>query len=307
VRPIRKFFPKPLRDFLLGLAAKTGFALGRTIPRGVGLALFSFLGTLCYYILSSDRKITVNNLRFVFGQEWNEKKIRATAKAVFRSLGKNIFDAVNLNTMSEKRFCDTVSHDSLDCVDAAKSRGKGIVFITAHAGCFEMLLPFFARKGYNCIAVGRQFKNRALDEVVRRMRNGPGMVYMDRSENSRKLVRTLQQGNIMGVLIDQDTKVDGVFADFLGHAAFTPSGAVRFAMKFDIPILIALTARLKGDKHHVFVNPEIARADTGDFDADLARNVQLINGIISSYIRKFPEQWVWMHERWKTRPEAVNK
>ena len=307
MRPIRKFFPKPWRDFLLGLAAKTGFALGRVIPRGIGLALFSFLGTLCYYILSSDRKTTVKNLRFVFGQEWSEKKIRITAKAVFGMLGKNLFDAVNLNTMSGEKFYGTVSHDSLDCVDAAKARGKGIVFITAHVGCFEMLLPFFARKGFDCIAVGRPFKNQALDGVVRRMRNGPGMIYMDRSENSRKLVRTLRQGNIMGVLIDQDTKVDGVFADFLGHAAFTPSGAVRFAMKFDIPILIAVTARLKGDRHHVFVNPEIARADTGDFDADLVRSVQSINDIISSYIRRFPEQWVWMHERWNTRPEAVGK
>jgi len=304
MRPIRKYFPKRWRDFLLGLAAKAGYAAGRSFPRGIGLALFSLLGALCYYIMSNDRKLTVNHLRLVFGQEWGDKKISATAKAVFRSIGKNLFDGVKLNTMSDGRFFGTVSHDSFDCVDAAKARGKGIVYITSHLGCFEMLLPFFARKGYSCIAVGREFKVKALDDIVRRMRNGPNMVYVDRSENSRKLVRTLQQGNIMGVLIDQDTNVEGVFADFLGRAAFTPSGAVRFAMKFDIPILVAVTARLDGNKHHVFVHPEAVHTDTGNFDADLVSNVQKINDIISGYIRKFPEQWVWMHERWKTQPEA---
>jgi len=307
VRPIRKFIPKPWRDFLLGLGAKTGFAIGRAIPRGIGLALFSFFGTLCYYILANDRKLTINNLRFVFRQEWDDKKIRATSKAVFRTLGKNLFDAVNLDTMKAEKFDKTVSHDSLDGMNAIKAGGKGGVLITAHIGCFEMLLHFLARKGFNGIVIGREFKNKAVNDVVRRLRSRPGVEYMDKSENSRKVVRMLQQGKMMGVLVDQDTKVEGVFADFLGHTAFTPSGAVRFAMKFNIPILIAVTARLDGDKHHVFVNTDIALANTGDFEADLARNVQLINDIISSYIRKFPEQWVWMHERWKTRAETGSR
>ena len=307
MRPIRKFFPKSWRDFLLGLAAKTGFAIGRAIPRGIGLALFSCLGTLCYYILSSDRKKTVRNLKIVFGEEWNEKKIRATAKAVFKSLGKNLFDAAHLDTMSAEKFDRTVSHDSLDGMNAAKNEGRGGVLITAHVGCFEMLLHFLARKGFNGIVIGREFKNPAVNEVVRRLRSRPGVEYMDRSENSRKVVRMLQQGKMMGVLVDQDTKVEGVFADFLGHTAFTPSGAVRFAMKFNIPVFVSVTARLDGDKHHVFVSPEITPPDTGDFEADLLANVQRINDIIGSYIRKFPEQWVWMHERWKTQPEAVGK
>jgi len=304
VRPIRKFFPKPWRDFLLGLAAKTGFAIGRMIPRWVGLALFSFLGTLCYYILSNDRKLTVNNLRFIFGDEWDEKKIRSTSKSVFKSLGKNLFDAVHLDTMNADKFDKTISHDSLDGMNAIKAGGRGGVLITAHIGCFEMLLHFLARKGFNGIVIGREFKNSAVNDVVRRLRSRPGVEYMDKSENSRKVVRMLQQGKMMGVLVDQDTKVEGVFADFLGHQAFTPSGAVRFAMKFNIPILVAVTARLNGDRHHVFVNTDITYADTGDFEADLLSNVQQINDIICSYIRKFPEQWVWMHERWKTKPSA---
>jgi KDO2-lipid IV(A) lauroyltransferase len=111
----------------------------------------------------------------------------------------------------------------------------------------------------------------------------------------------MRQGKVMGVLIDQDTRVEGVFADFLGHPAFTPSSAVRFATKLGIPIFVSVTARLPDDKHHVYVSKELIPVNTGDHKADLAANIQKINDIIGEYIRKHPEQWVWMHERWKTK------
>lgn len=299
---IKKIFPRKFRHLLLGWAAQFGFAVGKTIPRRFGLALFSGVGTLCYYLLSRDRKRTVRNLRFIFGNEWSDRKIRAVSKAVFINLGKNLFDALHLDTMRAKKFDQTISHDSLDSMTAAKNGGKGAVLITAHLGCFEMLLHFFARKGFNGIVVGRTFKNPAVDKVVRKMRSGPGVEYIDRSEDSRKIIRMLREGKMMGALIDQDTKVEGVFADFLGHTAFTPSSAVRFAMKFNIPIIVSVAARLPGDKHHVFISPQLTYTKTDDFEADLVTVIQQINDIIGAHIRNFPDQWVWMHERWKTKP-----
>ncbi len=297
----RKLIPRPIRHALLGWFAKAGFVVGRNLPRHIGLPLFSFLGTLCYYTLRTDRRLTVDNLRFVFGNEWDEKKIRAVARAVFRSLGKNLFDSVHLGAIKAEVLDRIVSHDTLYDVAQAGGRGKGIVIITAHLGCFELLLHFFARCGFNCFAVGRAFKNRDLNEAVRKVRSGPDIEYIDRSESNRKIIQMMRQGKVMGVLIDQDTKVEGVFADFLGHRAFTPSSAVRFATKLGIPIFISVTARLPGDKHYVYVSEELVPVDTGDPKADLVTNIQKINDILGEYIRKHPEQWVWMHERWKTQ------
>jgi len=302
MRPLRKFIPKRVRHKLLGWAAKAGLAIGRALPRPVGLAIFSFLGTLCYYLLHSDRRKAVNNLRFVFGNEWDEKKIRSVARAVFRSQGKNLFDAVHLSAAKANVFDNIVSHDSLYRVAQACGRGKGIVAITAHLGCFEMLLHLFSRRGLSCFAVGRAFKNPDVDESVRKIRSGPDIEYVDRSESTRKVIRLLRQGKVMGVLVDQDTNVEGVFADFLGHPAFTPSSAVHFAIKLGIPMFVSVTARQPGDKHHVYVSDELIPINTGDPKADLAATMQMINDIISEYIRKHPEQWVWMHERWKTKP-----
>ena len=302
MRPLRKLIPKSIRNRLLGWMAKAGFAIGRALPRKIGLGLFSFLGWACYYILGSDRRSTVKNLTFVFGNEWSKKKIRAVAQAVFMSQGKNLFDAVYLGATKADVFDNIVSHDSLFHIAQACERGKGILAITAHLGCFEMLLHLFARRGLNCFAIGRAFKNPEVDETVRMMRSGPGIEYIDRSESTRKIVRLLQHGKVMGVLIDKDTHLEGVFANFLGHPAFTPSSAVRFAMKLGIPMFVSVTARVPGDKHHVYVSEELIPVDTGDPKADLVTNIQKINDIISNYIRKHPEQWVWMHERWKTQP-----
>jgi KDO2-lipid IV(A) lauroyltransferase len=281
--------------------ARAGFAIGRSLPRAVGLALFSFIGTVCYRVMGADRRTTVNNLRLVFGNEWNEKKIRAVSRDVFRSQGKNLFDAVHLSAAKADVFDKAVSHDSLYGIAQACGRGKGIVAITAHLGCFEMLLHLFTRRGLSCFAVGRAFKNPDVNEAVRKMRSGPDIQYIDRSESTRKIVKLLRQGKVMGVLIDQDTNVEGVFADFLGHTAFTPSSAVHFALKLGIPMFVSVTARLPGDKHHVYVSEELIPIDTGDPKADLVANIRRINDIIGGYIRKHPEQWVWMHERWKTK------
>jgi Kdo2-lipid IVA lauroyltransferase/acyltransferase len=298
----RKLIPRPIRHALLGWAAKAGFFIGRAIPRKIGLPLFSFLGMLCYYVLHTDRRLTVDHLNFVFGKEWNEKKIRAVAHAVFRSLGKNLFDSVYFGAIKADVLDRVVSHDTLYNVAQAGGRGKGIVIITAHLGCFELLLHFFARCGFSCFAVGRAFKNHNIDEAVRKVRSGPDIEYFDRSESSRKIIQMLRRGKVMGVLIDQDTRVEGVFADFLGHQAFTPSSAVRFATKLGIPMFVSVTARLPGDRHHVYVSEELIPINTGDPKADLVANIQKINDIIGGYIRKHPEQWVWMHERWKTKP-----
>jgi len=277
------------------------------MPRRLGLMLFSFFGMCFYYISYRERNRTLNHLKFIYGQEWSERKVKRVAVQVFKNAGKNLFDGVSLGSLSVEKLDKVVSCDSdnFNAFKEAYDKGKGVVGIVAHLGCFEMLLHLFSLKGMKSFAIGRKFKNAKVDEAVRAMRSGPDIEYMDRSENSRKVIRFLQQGRVMGALIDQDTKVEGVFADFLGKTAFTPSGPVHIAMKFNIPAFVVVTARVKGDKHHVFVSEQLSLDNTGNFETDLVSNVQKANDIISSHINKFPEQWVWMHRRWATKPENV--
>ncbi len=296
-RKIRK-----LRYFFLRAATHAAVDATGVIPRRAGLALFGTIGSLVYLIPHDERKLTKDHLTMIFGHEWDKEKIDRTAAAVYRELGKNIFDAFYLPRLAPADFNRIVTHDPLDAVESEYRKGRGGIVITAHTGCFEMLLHFFPKHGFKSFAVGRKLHDEGLDRIIRRIRSGEDIVYMDRSEAVRKIIRLLQEGRLFGVLVDQDTSVEGVFADFLGRKAFTPSGPLKIAMKFNVPVFVATTARQNGDKHHVFITGPLNLRRNGDFESDLVFNAATVNGIICETIKRYPEQWVWMHRRWRRQP-----
>lgn len=292
-----------IKNYCIFLLAITGYRLALLLPRAFGLWLFGAVGSIAFLFPNTEKTRTIEHLRLIYGSEWAEKKIRATARRVYRSLGKNMFDAVKLSRAPDAVFHRIVRHDDLAAFRQEFGKGRGVFVITAHVGCFEMLLQFFARHGFRSFAVGKKSFDPGIDGIIRSIRSGKDIEYFDRSENPRRILRCLQEGMAFGVLIDQDTDIEGVFAPFLGRIAFTPSGPLRMAMRFKIPAVVATTARQPDNTHHVYLSGPLVLADTGDFEADLVANVQAANDLICKTIRAFPDQWVWMHRRWKTQPE----
>jgi KDO2-lipid IV(A) lauroyltransferase len=164
-----------------------------------------------------------------------------------------------------------------------------------------MLLHYFASRGFGCFAIGRELYDKRIDALVRKQRSGENIVYLHRTENLRKFLKLLGEGRLFGVLIDQDTRVDGVFAHFLGRLAYTPSGTVKLAMRMNLPVFVVTTARQKDDTHRIFVR-EVKLVSGGKSDGDLVRNVERINAVIGETIKAYPDQWVWMHRRWRHTP-----
>jgi KDO2-lipid IV(A) lauroyltransferase len=300
---VLKSLSKSVRHTLLywiGRAALAGIPL---LPRSVGIPLFGMLGDLVFLFPTNDRRLTVEHLRAVFGATWSEEKIRRTAREVYRSLGRNAFDAVKLRSVPDTVFNRIVQHDDLTEIRAAVDEGRGVFVITAHLGCFEMLLQFFARHAMPCFAIGRKMFDPRIDHLVRTLRSGPDIDYIDRDDSARAIIRFLKEGKAFGVLIDQDIRAEGVFGTFLGKTAFTASGPVKTAMRLRIPAFVVTTARRPDGTHHVFIGRRLSFADSGNFDNDLMRNVQMANDGICSAIMRFPEQWVWMHRRWHQQPD----
>lgn len=293
---------KRIKDDAVYLGARLGLFLGARIPRCIGLFLFGVIARVFFLLPNRDKRWTIEHLRSIYGSKWAEKRINATARKVYIGLGKNLFDAIHLPRQSAAVMNRIVRHDDLTEIKEAYSRGKGIVAITAHVGCFEMLLHFFTLHGFRCFAVGRKLYDHRLDTMVRSIRSGPNIEYMDRTENPRRILRFLQDGRMFGALIDQDTKVEGVFARFLGKLAYSPSGAMRLAMRYDIPVFVIVTIRCPGDTHYISISNELQLTNTGNFSEDLVRNVQMANDLISNTIQAYPAQWVWMHRRWRRQP-----
>jgi KDO2-lipid IV(A) lauroyltransferase len=271
------------------------------LPRPVGLKIFGAIGSFVFLFPNREKQRTIEHLELIYGDKWDKSKIRKTAGQVYRELGRNLFDALYLSKVKSEEFNKIVRYESLEEFTEAYRMGKGVIVITAHVGCFEMLLHFFAIHGFRSFAIGRRLYDERLEKIIRGQRSGNNIEYMDRSESTMKIMRNLREGKAFGVLIDQDTNVEGVFADFLGLPAYTPSGPVKMSMKFGIPAFVSTTVRLSDNTHHVFIK-RLSLVDTGNFDADLVTNVKIANSYICESIRSYPSQWVWMHRRWKRKP-----
>ena len=285
-------------------AAAVGLLCGhRLLPRRLGLMLFETIGAIAFCFPNRERKLTIEHLRMVFGERWTDKQVMRCARKVYADLGKNAFDALYFARLNSAGLARHIDCDDVTSFRGAFEKGKGVMAITAHCGCFEMLLHYFAGQGFPCFAIGSRLYDHRLDALVARLRSGPNSMYLHRSNNLRDMIRLLKEGRVMGALIDQDTKVDGVFAHFMGRLAYTPWGAVKLARHYDIPVFVVTTARVTGEKHRIFVSKEIDLRPTGNETEDCVKAIETINGHISTTIERFPSQWVWMHRRWNRRPE----
>jgi Kdo2-lipid IVA lauroyltransferase/acyltransferase len=299
---IRQFLKRSKNDCIY-VAVVCLIAIQRLLPRWVGLRIFGSLGTVIFLVPNRERTLTFEHLRMIFGGRWSPSAIASCARKVYGDLGKNAFDAAFFSQLNKKQLDRYMHCDDLSEFKKAFDRGNGIMAVTAHCGCFEMLLHFFAAQGFPCFAIGSKLYDNRLDALVSKLRSGENIQYFHRSESPRAMLRLLKAGNIMGVLIDQDTNVDGVFAHFLGRLAYTPSGAVKIARRYGIPVFAVTTARQSDQTHKVMISREIELHMTGNEIEDCVKGIEMINAHISATIEQYPSQWVWMHRRWNRRPD----
>jgi KDO2-lipid IV(A) lauroyltransferase len=278
----------------------------RKIPRRLIIPLMGSLGILCYYIIGKHRRKTIRQLSSIFGKDWSEAKVKSTARAVFRNLGRNAADVIRFKTLDNDRFFrDHVKCRGWKYFEAAHRKGKGVVCLSCHIGAFELQHHFMAWKGYPVCVIGTPLYDPRLNRLLIDSRSGNNISYVERGKDSgRAIIRYLRQGNLFGVLIDQDTKVEGVFAPFLGQEAYTPSTPVKLSMKTGAPIVPFAIRMDHTCNHTITIGREIELVDTHHPDQDLVENVSRCNQVISNWIRETPEQWVWMHRRWKTKKPA---
>jgi Kdo2-lipid IVA lauroyltransferase/acyltransferase len=297
VRPILK----RVKNDVIFVAVKIIMTVHRLLPRCLGLKVFESIGRIAFCFPNRERTQTIDHLRMIFGNSWRPSAVRRCARSVYGNLGKNAFDALYLSRIKKERFLKYVRSDDLAEIRQAYERGRGVMVVTAHCGCFEMLLHFFAMQGFPCFAIGSRLYDKRLDDLVSKLRSGENMVYLHRSENLRTMLKFLKAGRVMGVLIDQDTSVEGVFAHFLGKLAYTPSGVIKLARRYGIPVFAVTTARESDETHRVFISREIDLTATGREMEDCVRGIETINAHISETIKRYPSQWVWMHRRWSKR------
>lgn len=299
----KKSLPKKIRYYLLYQLVRFLIAISNNIPRITWLKFCGRLGRLGYLFAGQTRNLMYKNIGIAFGREMNREQIRALAKKTFEMLGKNAGDILRATRVSSVEDVDKflVTHN-LDIYERALAKKKGIVFITGHLGAFDLQVTNMALRGLNPNIIGTPIKDERLNKLLWEYRNKYGATAIERGKETFRLIKILKSAGSVALLIDQDTKVKSRFVDFFGKPASTPVGATILAMKTGA-IVVPTSIYLGEDwMQHMTFFPEVPMRDTGDEEADVVYNTQVLTTIIENMIREHPDQWVWLHDRWKTRP-----
>lgn len=297
---------KPLRkrakNWLIFQSIRGMIWLVRRLPRRAALRFFEKLGAVAFLLLKKEREKTIRHLQMAFGTQHSESEIRAMASETFRALGRNAVEALRLPRLRREGLEKYVRILGREHLDRALARGKGALGVTCHLGCWELMAAHVAQ---HCplAVVGAALYDPRLDEILLREREKSGYKTLPRTAAGTKaIIRWLRQGGLLGILIDQDTRVDGEFVEFFGRPAYTPAGMVVLAERTGAA-LVPFAIHMNDDfTHTIEIRPEIPLQNTGDAAADRRANVLRCSQVIEAFIRAHPTQWVWMHERWKTQP-----
>jgi Kdo2-lipid IVA lauroyltransferase/acyltransferase len=197
-------------------------------------------------------------------------------------------------------------YEGLEHYLAARDEGKGVLILTAHLGAWELSSFYHSLMGYPMSIVIRRLDNALVDNFVNRIRCLHGNQVLHKDDFARGLLGAMRRGETVGILMDTNmTPPQGVFVDFFGTPACTGSGLARVAMKTGARVLPGFL--LWDDKTRQYIlrfGACIAFTCTGDIEADVLVNTAIFTKAIEGYIRQYPDQWLWVHRRWKTRPEG---
>jgi len=294
---------KRIKNWILFRLITSLIFLLNFLPRNTAISIGGFLGGLAYFIIADARKRTLSNLRLAFAKEKEEKELRSLALRVFRNLGKNVADAVRLKNMKWEDIDRITDIDGLEHFDQAYKQGKGVIALTGHIGNFELLAAWFSLKGYKVSVIGREVYDPRLDRLLVENREKVGLENISTTAGVKPVLRALKSGRALGVLADQDSsRVRGVFVDFFGKPARTPVGPILLPYTTGSPIIPMAIVRQDRNRYRIIVKPEVQLVFSEDREGDIVEVTQRCAKALESIIRDYPDQWLWMHDRWKSRP-----
>lgn len=261
------------------------------------------LGALGYHLAGKTRNQIITHLNVAYGKEKSAEEIEVLAKRVFVMIGKNGADVLRAFKAKEISYYNKIRRVSgLNNVEEAREQGKSIIFLVAHIGAIEILANEMAMRGFEPNIIGTPLKNKKLNDLLWQHRARFGATPVIRGQETVRLVKVLLTGGSVVILIDQDTKVKSCFVNFFGKPAFTPIGAAMLALRTGAVVIPTFIHMADDLMQEIEYQSPVTLINTGDLEHDIVSNTQLFTDIIEKQIRKHPEQWVWMHRRWKTKP-----
>ena len=292
-----------MRESLEYVAAWTGLKFLGLLPRPAARFVGASFAAAAYALRRRLRRSAMFNLRLAF-PEWTDAQRRRAIRGMIRQIGWMAGEFSQFPKYTRERIERIVEVDGFEHFDAARRRGKGVLFLTGHMSAWE-LAPFAqALKGYPLHFLVRPIANRRVDALINAYRCRAGNRPIEKNRSARAILKVLADGGTVGVLADHNTDIEeSVFVDFFGVSASTTSGLARLALRTGaavVPGFLSWDAARR--KYRLRFEPAVELVRTSEEDADVVENTARFTRVIEDFVRAHPDQWLWVHRRWKTRP-----
>jgi KDO2-lipid IV(A) lauroyltransferase len=278
------------------------------LPRGLARAVGAGIGAACWHVMGGLRKTGLRNLAMAFPEK-TEAQRETILRGVFRTLGWQIAEFCKMRGYTVEEASQFVRYKGLENYLAARDKGKGVLVLTGHLGAWELSSFYHSLRGYPMSLVIRRLDNARVDAFVNAIRCLHGNRVIHKDDFARGLITAMHNGETVGILMDTNmTPPQGVFVPYFGVEACTASGLARVALRSGAAVLPGFLLWEESEQKYVLrFGEELELIRTGDAAADVVANTALFTATIESYVRRYPEQWLWVHRRWKTRPEGEGK
>jgi Kdo2-lipid IVA lauroyltransferase/acyltransferase len=270
-------------------------ALSRSIGAGIGRIAYAGLGRL--------RSAGTKNLALAFPEKSAEAR-EQILRTEYRNLGYLLAEFCHMPTYTPEYASSFIRYEGLENYLGAREKGKGVLVLTGHLGAWELSSFYHSLMGYPMGMVIRRLDNPLVDQFVNNIRCQHGNRVIHKDDFARGLLASMRAGETVGILMDTNmTPPQGVFVPFFGVEACTASGMARLAAKTGAAVVPGFLLWEESEQKYVLhFGEEISVLSTGEAESDALANTAAFTAVIESYIRQYPEQWLWMHRRWKTRP-----
>ena len=277
----------------------------RILPRRLSRAAGVGIAAIAYRLLGRLRRVGLRNLELAFPALPASER-EHILRLEYRNLGWLLAEFCQMSTYTPAFASRFIRYEGLEHYLAARDRGKGVFVLTGHLGAWELSSFYHSLAGYPMGMVIRRLDNPLVDRMVNRIRCQHGNRVLHKDDFARGLLAAMRAGETVGILMDTNmTPPQGLFVPFFGVPACTASGLARVALKTGAAVVPGFLVWEESERQYVLhFYPELALASTGDVEADTAENTARLTAVIEDVIRHYPSQWLWMHRRWKTRPEG---
>jgi Kdo2-lipid IVA lauroyltransferase/acyltransferase len=275
------------------------------LPRPMARSLATGVTRIFYALLPGLRKTAEVNLRIAF-PDWSDAERKTVIRGMLRNLGWMAAEFARFPKYSKENIDQMVVLDGHENFLEGQRRGKGVLYLTGHIGAWELSSFAHALYGFPLHYMARRIDNRRIDALVNSYRCLPGNRPIFKNESARVMLKVLQEAGTIGILADQNTMPgEAVFVDFFGKKASTTTGIARVALHTDAAVVPGYAVWDEPSrKYRLRFEPPVELTRTGDTERDVLENTQKFTKVIEEIVRKYPEQWVWVHGRWNTRPQG---